>query len=116
VLANDGLGASSPAVAGVTLSQLSTTNAGVTLNTLTGAVNVAPGTPEGTYTVTYQICALSPNQTVCDTATAQVTVAAVSAVGTPIGTPGSCPADFYQTRRGRHGFIAVSSQHDFSGR
>ncbi|NAS29680.1 T9SS type B sorting domain-containing protein [Flavobacteriaceae bacterium R38] len=43
------------------------TNPGVVLNTTTGAVTVAPNTPAGTYTITYQICDAA-NPTSCDTA------------------------------------------------
>jgi len=43
-------------LADVNLTQVSTTNAGVTLNTADGSVNVAAGTPAGNYTVVYQIC------------------------------------------------------------
>ncbi|MEW5676785.1 T9SS type A sorting domain-containing protein [Flavobacterium enshiense] len=39
-----------------------------------GTLNILPGTPQGTYTFTYQICAVqSPNS--CSTATATITVA-----------------------------------------
>lgn len=72
VLGNDTLGNGSATLGNVTLSQVSTTHANVTLNPATGAVSVAPGTPGGTYTVTYRICANSA-PTVCDTATASVT-------------------------------------------
>jgi len=41
-------------------------DAGVVLNTATGAVTVAPGTPAGVYQITYQICAALAT-TVCDT-------------------------------------------------
>ena len=57
VLNNDSVNGTAPAtLSDVLLSQISTTNAGVTLNPLTGQINVAPGTPSGTYAVTYQIC------------------------------------------------------------
>ena len=58
----------------VTLTQVSTTNAGVTLNPSTGILSVAAGTPAGTYTVTYRICARNTVPANCDTATATVTV------------------------------------------
>ncbi|WP_162253732.1 hypothetical protein, partial [Lysobacter sp. Root690] len=54
--------------ADVTLSQVSTTNPGVTLNTTTGAVTVAAGTPAGTYTLVYRLCEVL-NPTNCDDAT-----------------------------------------------
>ncbi|MFD0724487.1 DUF7507 domain-containing protein, partial [Lysobacter brunescens] len=56
----------------------------VTLDPLTGAVNVAPGTPAGTYVVTYEICDVINGPGVnCDTATATVTVAAAPIVANP---------------------------------
>ncbi|MBN8887246.1 MAG: DUF11 domain-containing protein [Rudaea sp.] len=57
----------------VTLSQVSSTNAGVSLNPATGAVTVAPGTPAGSQTVTYKICDKA-NPSICTTATSTVTV------------------------------------------
>ncbi|OHE80984.1 MAG: hypothetical protein A2X76_09085 [Lysobacterales bacterium GWF1_69_6] len=45
----------------------------MTLDPATGAITVAPGTPAGTYTVTYQLCE-QLNPTNCDTATVSVTV------------------------------------------
>ena len=76
VLANDtynGGAAGSATLANVNLTQTATTNAGVTLNTTTGMITVAAGTPAGTYVVTYQICD-KVNTGVCDTATETVTV------------------------------------------
>lgn len=55
-----------------TISQISTTNAGVNINT-NGNIVVNAGTPSGTYTVTYQICTKATPVT-CDTATETVTV------------------------------------------
>ena len=50
-------------------------NPNVKLDPATGEISVAPGTPAGTYTITYQICEkLNPAN--CATATASVTVAA----------------------------------------
>ncbi|MCO6176490.1 hypothetical protein NHF50_15680, partial [Flavobacterium sp. NRK F10] len=51
----------------------STTNPNVTLNPATGSVDVAAGTPAGTYTVVYQICE-QLNPTNCDTANVSVVV------------------------------------------
>ena len=63
----------------VTLSQVSTTNPNVTLDPATGAVNVAPNTPAGSYTLVYQICeTLNPAN--CDTANVTVTVGAAPIV------------------------------------
>src|SRR6185503_13261389 len=56
VLTNDTLNGNPATLVNVNLTQVSTTNPGVTLDVTTGAVNVAPGTPVGSYTVTYQIC------------------------------------------------------------
>ncbi|MBW8311506.1 MAG: tandem-95 repeat protein [Rhizobium sp.] len=74
-LANDTLGGSGATLATVSLSQTATTNPNVTLDAATGAVSVTPGTPAGTYTVTYQVCELL-NPTNCDTASVTVTVGA----------------------------------------
>ncbi len=56
VLANDKLGGLTPTTAVVTLRQVSSTSAGISLNTATGAVTVAAGTISGTYTLTYEVC------------------------------------------------------------
>ncbi|PID31737.1 hypothetical protein CR970_04175 [Candidatus Saccharibacteria bacterium] len=73
VLDNDTLGGNPATLADVTLSQVSTSNPGVTLDPLTGAVNVAAGTAPGTYTVSYEICeTASPAN--CETTTATVEV------------------------------------------
>ncbi|HNO30139.1 MAG TPA: sortase [Anaerolineales bacterium] len=80
VLANDSLNGTTPVLlANVNLTQESTTNAGVTLDLATGAVNVAAGTAAGTYTVTYKICD-KLNPTACDTATVSVPVVTINAV------------------------------------
>lgn len=82
VLANDTLdnpntaGTDAAALSTVTLSQVSTSNAGVTLNPATGQISVAAGTPAGTHTVTYQICETNTAPANCATATATVTIAA----------------------------------------
>ena len=74
VLNNDSVNGTAPAsLSDVLLSQVSTTNAGVTLDPLTGKINVAAGTPAGTYTVTYQICDQTFTSN-CKTATATITV------------------------------------------
>ena len=84
VLVNDTLNGAPVTLSTVTLSQVSTTNPNVTLNPATGAVNVAPGTPAGTYVVTYEICDVINGPGVnCDTATATVTVVAAPIVATP---------------------------------
>jgi hypothetical protein len=74
VLANDTFGGAAATLSNVSLTQLSSTNAGVTLNPATGAVAVAAGTPAGTHTLTYRICErASPGN--CDSANVTVTVA-----------------------------------------
>lgn len=56
-----------------TISQYGTWPSGITLNTSTGAINVATGTSVGTYNVTYQLCdKLTPQS--CTTVTDQITV------------------------------------------
>jgi uncharacterized repeat protein (TIGR01451 family) len=75
VLANDTLDGQPATLSAVTLSQVSTSNANVTLDATTGAVNAAPGTPAGTYTLTYQVCEVA-NPDNCDTAVVTVTVSA----------------------------------------
>ncbi|MGG6461591.1 OmpA family protein [Solilutibacter silvestris] len=73
VLSNDTVGGAGATLANVNLTQVSTTNPGVTLNATTGAVDVAAATPAGSYTVTYQICEkASPAN--CATAPVTVTV------------------------------------------
>ncbi|MBK9654183.1 MAG: hypothetical protein IPO66_01440 [Rhodanobacteraceae bacterium] len=75
VLATDQLGGAGATLANVNLTQVSSTNAGVSLNIVTGAVTVAPGTPAGSYTLVYQICS-TVLPLVCDTAQVSVTVTA----------------------------------------
>jgi uncharacterized repeat protein (TIGR01451 family) len=88
VLVNDLLNGALVNPLEITLSQISTTNAGVTLDPVTGAVNVAPGTPAGNYELVYQICEiLDPAN--CDQATAFVevtfsTIVANDDYGTPV--------------------------------
>ncbi len=54
-------------IANVIISQISTSNPNVTLNTTDGHITVAPGTPAGTYTLVYQICQQADPAN-CDTA------------------------------------------------
>ncbi|WEK70581.1 MAG: hypothetical protein P0Y62_03290 [Candidatus Chryseobacterium colombiense] len=54
-------------IANVIMSQISTSNPNITLNTTDGHVTVAPGTPAGTYSLVYQICQQA-DPTNCDTA------------------------------------------------
>jgi LPXTG-site transpeptidase (sortase) family protein len=57
-------------------------NPGVTLNTTTGSVDVAAGTPAGIYTIEYEICE-NLNPTNCDTAIITVAVEAASIFDPP---------------------------------
>ena len=73
VLVNDTVGGTTnPALSSVDLFEVSSTNAGVTLNTTTGAVEVAPGTAAGVYTLVYNAC--KPSPTNCSTSNVVVTV------------------------------------------
>ena len=90
VLVNDLLNGAPALLANVVLTQVSTTNPGVTLNPADSSVNVAPGTPFGNYTVTYQICdALYP--AICDTATVTVSVGVIDAVNDSAGPVNGLP-------------------------
>ena len=82
VLANDTLNGAPATVSNVTLSQVSTSNPNVTLDPATGAVNVAAGTPAGSYTITYQICE-TLNPTNCHQASITITVAPSVLVANP---------------------------------
>jgi LPXTG-site transpeptidase (sortase) family protein len=79
VLTNDTLNGNPATLANINLTQVSTTNPGVTLNPASGEVNVAAGTPAGSYTVTYQICDKA-HPSICDTATVTVPVGAAPIV------------------------------------
>lgn len=59
---------------------------GITLNTSTGQVNVAPGTPGGTYTFVYQICMKSAPSS-CDIATVTVKVLSADLAVTKTANP-----------------------------
>ncbi|WP_043707178.1 choice-of-anchor L domain-containing protein, partial [Tenacibaculum ovolyticum] len=73
VLVNDTVGSvTNPPVSEVDLVEVGSTNAGVSLNTSTGAVNVAPGTAPGVYTLFYSTC--KPAPTNCSSSTVTVTV------------------------------------------
>ena len=79
VLANDKIGGAPAAVGNVTLSVVSSSNAGVTLDAATGAVWIAAGTPAGSQTLTYKICDARDSGN-CDTA--QVTLNVTTLVPT----------------------------------
>ncbi len=73
VLSNDLLAGVSANIADVNLTQLSTSHPNISLNTLSGSVAVAAGTPAGSYTLEYEVCekAIPAN---CETATVSITV------------------------------------------
>lgn len=71
VLDNDTYNGLSANLSNVTVTQLSTSNSGVTLNTTTGRIQVANGVPAGTYTLVYRICDIS-NSSNCDDATVTI--------------------------------------------
>jgi YVTN family beta-propeller protein len=73
VLANDSFAGAIATLARVRLSQLATTDAGVSLDLATGAVTVAAGTPVGTSTLRYGICEIATPSN-CDEAIVSVTV------------------------------------------
>ena len=76
ILTNDALNGLAPSPTNVTITVTApASNAGVTLDTATGNVSVAPGVPAGTYTIGYQICE-TINPTNCATATVSIIVAA----------------------------------------
>jgi len=77
VLANDTFAGSSATLARVRLSQLSSGNAGISLDAATGIVTVAANTPVGTYTLAYRICEIVTPAN-CDDATVTVTVLPLS--------------------------------------
>lgn len=73
VLSNDTYDGATATFSNVTLSFVSSSNGGITLNTTTGAVTVDPAVLPGNYTLVYQICAAN-NASNCDTATVSITV------------------------------------------
>lgn len=96
VLGNDTLMGVAPTPANVTLTVVTpASNAGVTLDTATGLVSVAPGTPAGTYTIDYKICETA-NPTNCATAQASIVVTAP----TPIAASTDAPAPVTRTAGG----------------
>lgn len=73
VLTDDTFNGNPATFSNVTLSFISSTHSGITLNTSTGSVNVSATVPIGTYTLNYQICQ-STSLSNCDTATVTITV------------------------------------------
>ncbi len=96
LIGNDTLGAGAATVGAggnvtIALTAVTPLPAGITLDPATGILTVAPGTPAGTYPVSYQICANPPSSPPqCDSATASISVLGkidvVKAVGVPLQT------------------------------
>ena len=91
VLANDLLGGVTPTLDLVTLSQLSSTDAKVTLDPADGSVDVAFDASGGVKQLEYRICEIaSAGATNCDQATVTVTV--VASVVDAVNDAGSAPS------------------------
>lgn len=73
ILANDTVNALPATISNVQITQISSTNANVNINTSNGAVVVGTIVPVGTYTIVYKICQLS-NLANCSTANVNVNV------------------------------------------
>lgn len=74
VLANDTFAGIGATLNKVSLTPVSATGSGLTLNVADGSVRVAAGSPGGTQSLTYRICEIAYPAN-CDTATVTVTVA-----------------------------------------
>jgi large repetitive protein len=78
--------AASPSNATLSVTAGTTVPAGLTFNTATGSVDVAPGTPAGSYVINYTICeTLNPSN--CKDATITVDVVAAPIAATPDTPP-----------------------------
>lgn len=75
-------------ITNVIMSQLSTSNANINLNTNDGHIQVAAGTPSGTYTLEYQICQQA-NPSNCDTATVTIIIPGITSCYKPAATTGT---------------------------
>ena len=73
VLANDTIGGATATLSSVFITQVSSSNPGISVNAGNGSVNVAGPTPAGTYSLVYRICSYA-NVTVCDDAAVSVLV------------------------------------------
>ncbi|MEQ1516538.1 MAG: hypothetical protein ABL931_08635 [Usitatibacteraceae bacterium] len=73
VLANDSVDGSPATLGNVSLALVSSSHSGITLNTGSGAVEVAQGTPNGNYALSYRICDVH-SATNCSQATVTVSV------------------------------------------
>jgi hypothetical protein len=90
VRSNDFVSGTTPATAAnSTISQVGTWQAGITLNTTTGAISVAIGTTPGTYPVTYQLCDLATPTPQCKTVVDNITVTPLIQPVTESGTVAS---------------------------
>lgn len=56
ILDNDLINITQASPSNVIITEISSTNSGLSIDTSTGIINVAPGTPSGTYTMVYRIC------------------------------------------------------------
>jgi large repetitive protein len=87
VLGNDTLKTIAATPAAVTITVVTpATNAGVTLDPVTGLVSVAAGVPAGTYSIGYKICEIG-NPSNCATATASIVVTAAAPITAALDTP-----------------------------
>jgi large repetitive protein len=87
VLGNDSLKGAVPTPANVTLTvETPASDVGVTLDTATGLVSVAAGTPAGSYSIGYKICE-TENPGNCATATATIVVTAPAPITAAVDTP-----------------------------
>ena len=83
VLNNDSINGAAASLGQVALTIVSNAaHAGVTLNTSSGLVSVAPYTPAGNYTIQYRICD-TLNTSNCDTALVSIQVTAPSIIANP---------------------------------
>jgi len=73
VLTNDTFNGGPANLSNITLSFVSGTHSGITLNTATGVINVASTVPVGSYSLIYKICETASISN-CDTATVSITV------------------------------------------
>lgn len=81
-------GGAQATLSNVILSQVSTSNSNISLNSTDGHILVAPGTTPGNYTLVYQICqTASPLN--CDTATVTVTIQGTVPCYKPAATAGT---------------------------
>jgi large repetitive protein len=114
VLVNDTLGGVRATLDLVTLAQVSSTSAGITLNAL-GGVNVAPGTPNGTHSLVYRICEKG-NSTNCAQATVTLIPSVIDAVDdyyrmsskVAFNTPSVLTNDYFGGARANAGQVRIT--------